>query len=61
MPKRAPLAKSELEIARIVWKLGDATVRQVADGLFAKRRLDYWTVRIPIEIRLYDPSPKRKF
>ena len=45
MPKRTPLAKSELEIARIVWDLGDATVRQVADALPAKRTLDYWTVQ----------------
>ena len=45
MPKRAPLAKSELEIARIVWKLGDATVRQIAEAVPAKRKLDYWTVQ----------------
>jgi predicted transcriptional regulator len=45
MSKRAALPKSELEIARLVWKLGEATVRQVADALPGERRLDYWTVQ----------------
>ena len=41
--KKTPLPKSELEIARIVWKLGEATVRQVADEL--PRDVDFWTVQ----------------
>jgi predicted transcriptional regulator len=45
MAKRPALAKSELEIARIVWGLGKATVRQVADALPAERKLDFWTVQ----------------
>jgi len=45
MAKRPALAKSELEIARIVWGLGEATVRQVADALPAERQLDFWTVQ----------------
>jgi predicted transcriptional regulator len=45
MAKRPALAKSELEIARIVWGLGEATVRQVADALPAERKLDFWTVQ----------------
>jgi|HubBroStandDraft_6_1064221.scaffolds.fasta_scaffold117628_2 BlaI family penicillinase repressor len=45
MAKRPALAKSELEIARIVWSLGEATVRQVADALPADRQLDFWTVQ----------------
>lgn len=41
--KKTPLPKSELEIARIVWRLGEATVRQVADEL--PRDVDFWTVQ----------------
>lgn len=40
------LAKSELEIARIVWDLGGkATVREVHDALPEERALDFWTVQ----------------
>jgi predicted transcriptional regulator len=42
---RPSLAKSELEVARIVWELGEATVRQVHDALPRGRKLDYWTVQ----------------
>ena len=45
MSKRPALAKSELELARIVWKLGQATVRQVYEALPAERKLDFWTVQ----------------
>jgi predicted transcriptional regulator len=45
MGKRPPLAKSELEVARIVWKLRAATVRQVCDELESSRDLDFWTVQ----------------
>ncbi|HEY1603407.1 MAG TPA: BlaI/MecI/CopY family transcriptional regulator [Pirellulales bacterium] len=45
MPKRPVLAKSELEVARIVWELGRATVRQVLDALPDKRGLDFKTVQ----------------
>jgi predicted transcriptional regulator len=45
MEKRAPLPKSELEIARIVWDLKEATVRQVLDALPQERELDFWTVQ----------------
>ena len=45
MSKRAALAKSELEIARIVWELGEATVRQVLDALPEQRGLDFKTVQ----------------
>lgn len=44
MAKRT-LARSELEIARIVWDLGEATVREVADALPAERGIDFWTVQ----------------
>jgi len=45
MPKRPPLPKSELEIARIVWDLKEATVRQVLEALPEDRQLDFWTVQ----------------
>jgi predicted transcriptional regulator len=45
MPKRSALPKSELEVARIVWDLGEATVRQVFLALGAERRLDFKTVQ----------------
>jgi BlaI family transcriptional regulator, penicillinase repressor len=45
MPKRAACSKAELEIARIVWDLGGATVRQVHESLPGERRLDYKTVQ----------------
>ena len=45
MAKRPALAKSELEVARIVWRLGEATVREVLDALPPKRGLDFATVQ----------------
>ncbi|HWB08079.1 MAG TPA: BlaI/MecI/CopY family transcriptional regulator [Pirellulales bacterium] len=45
MPRRPPLAKSELELARIVWRLGEATVRQVLEELPRERGLDFATVQ----------------
>lgn len=45
MAKRPPLAKSELELARVVWRLGEATVRQVLEALPRERALDFATVQ----------------
>ena len=45
MSKRPAAAKSELEVARIVWSLGRASVRQVLDALPADRQLDFKTVQ----------------
>jgi BlaI family transcriptional regulator, penicillinase repressor len=45
MPKRPAVAKSELEVARLVWQLGQASVRQVLDALPAQRGLDFKTVQ----------------
>jgi predicted transcriptional regulator len=46
MPRERPsLSKSELEIARIVWELGEASVRQVHEALPADRQVDFWTVQ----------------
>jgi predicted transcriptional regulator len=45
MSRRPALARSELEVARIVWKLGNATVRQVLESLPSERDLDFKTVQ----------------
>ena len=45
MSPRPALAKSELEVARIVWKLGSATVRQVLEQLPLNRGLELKTVQ----------------
>ena len=45
MPPRPGLSKAELEIARIVWELKDAGVRQVFDALPAGRDIDFTTVQ----------------
>jgi len=45
MAKRGALPKSELEVAKIVWDLSEATVRQVLEALPADRELDFWTVQ----------------
>ncbi|HLJ11323.1 MAG TPA: BlaI/MecI/CopY family transcriptional regulator [Planctomycetaceae bacterium] len=45
MSKRPALARSELEVARIVWRLGRASVRQVLEALPSERNLDFKTVQ----------------
>ena len=45
MPPRPELSRSELEIVRIVWRLREARVRQVADALPPERELDFFTVQ----------------
>jgi predicted transcriptional regulator len=45
MPKRPAVAKSELEVAQLVWQLGQASVRQVLEALPARRGLDFKTVQ----------------
>jgi BlaI family penicillinase repressor len=45
MSKRAAVAKSELEVAQLVWQLGQASVRQVLDALPVERGLDFKTVQ----------------
>ena len=39
------LSKAETEIARIVWKLGEATVRQVLEAVSSSRNIEYKTVQ----------------
>ena len=45
MHHRPNLARSELEVARIIWKLGSGTVRQVLEALPEDRELDFKTVQ----------------
>jgi predicted transcriptional regulator len=45
MPDRPSLAKSELEVAQIVWELGSATVRDVLEAMPRGRDLDFKTVQ----------------
>ncbi len=45
MAKRVELAKSELEIAQIVWHLKEARVRDVVAELPSDRKADFWTVQ----------------
>jgi len=45
MPTRAALSKAEMEVARIVWNLSEATVRQVFETFPPERRPDFATVQ----------------
>jgi len=45
MPPRPGLSKAELEIARIVWELKTAGVRQIFEALPAGRDIDFTTVQ----------------
>ena len=45
MAKRPAVAKSELEVAQIVWERGHASVREVLEALPAGRNLDFKTVQ----------------
>ena len=45
MAKRASASKSELEIARVVWTLGEASVRDVLAAVPEDRKMDFSTVQ----------------
>lgn len=45
MPDRPALSRAEMEVARIVWTLREATVRQVLDNLPENRGINYKTVQ----------------
>ena len=45
MNERPPLSKGELEVARVIWRLGEATVGQVFEAIPKRRKLDYTTVQ----------------
>jgi BlaI family transcriptional regulator, penicillinase repressor len=45
MARRPPLSKAEMEVVRIVWNLGEATVRQAQDAFPPQRNIDFTTVQ----------------
>ena len=45
MPQRPALSKGEMEVARLLWELGQATVRQVHEALPARRTINFTTVQ----------------
>ena len=44
-PRKAGLTDQELEIMKVVWKLGTATVREVYEELLQSRKIAYTTVQ----------------
>lgn len=45
MARRPALSKGEMEVARLLWELGEATVRQVHEVLPRERDIDFTTVQ----------------
>lgn len=45
MVDRPSLSKGEMEIARLLWEIGPATVRQVFEALPDARKMDFSTVQ----------------
>lgn len=45
MPPRPGLSQNELETARVLWELGEATVRQVHEEFTKRRAADFTTVQ----------------
>ena len=45
MTDRPALSKGEMEVARVLWELGSASVRQVHEALPADREVDFTTVQ----------------
>ena len=45
MNRRPTISKGELEVARVIWRLGSATVGQAFEAISEKNRPDYTTVQ----------------
>ena len=75
MSKRPPLSKGEMEVARLLWELGEATVRQLFEAFPDDRDVDFTTVqtylrrletkgyaraRLEGRIRVYEPKVKSR-
>lgn len=45
MSERPALSRGEMEVARVLWDLKSATVRQVYEAFPAERRIDFTTVQ----------------
>jgi predicted transcriptional regulator len=50
MPTASTLTRQELEIMKIVWELGSATVRDVYEALLRRRKIAYTTVLTMMKI-----------
>jgi BlaI family transcriptional regulator, penicillinase repressor len=48
--KKAVLAGQELEIMKVIWQLGPATVRDVYEDLLKRRKIAYTTVMTMMKI-----------
>ncbi len=42
---RPPLSKSELEVARVLWELGEGTVGTIFEAMSADRKIEYATLQ----------------
>ncbi len=75
MGERPALSRGELEVARLLWELENATVRQVFEALPADREIDFTTVqtylrrletkgyanaRLEGRVRVYSPRVKAR-
>ena len=73
MTERPALSKAETEVARVLWELGTASVRQVHEAMPADRAIDFTTVqtylrrleqkgyaraRLDGRVRIYSPKVK---
>lgn len=45
MVDRPSLSKGEMEVARLLWEIGPATVREVFESIPASRKMDFSTVQ----------------
>ena len=45
MARRPAISKGEMEVARVLWQLGEATVRRVHEAILLQRPLDFNTVQ----------------
>jgi predicted transcriptional regulator len=45
MARRQAISRGELDVARVVWQLGEATVGQVFEALAERKQIDYSTVQ----------------
>ena len=45
MVRRPPLSKAEMQVTRVLWGLGSATVRQVHEAMALERKIDFTTVQ----------------
>ena len=45
MVERPALSNGEMEVARVLWEVGPATVREVFEALSATKKIDFTTVQ----------------